>query len=195
MQTGHNPQAAWWRRAAWLAALAPVVLGVGCETHAGTGMLAGGALGALAGGAIGAATHHAGAGALIGAATGTAVGGLAGAAADNHEQKVAMRQAAERRALGLNDVVELTRNGTSDDIIINQIRTSGTVFHLSGDEIVWLQQNNVHDCVIKAMQATASLPPAGPPVVYVHEQPRVIYMEPPPPPPPSVGVGFVIHGH
>jgi len=93
--------------------------------------------------------------------------------------------------------VELTRNGTSDDIIINQIRTSGTVYNLRGDEIVYLQQNGVHDCIIKAMQATAMLPPAGPPnVVYVHEPPaRVIYMEPPPPPPPAVGVGFVFHGH
>lgn len=196
MQTAQKPQAVGWRRVAWLgAALAPVLLTVGCETHTGTGMLAGGALGALAGGAIGAATHHAGTGALIGAAAGTTVGGLAGAAADHHEEKVATQQAAQRRALGLQDVVELTHNGTSDDIIINQIRTSGLAYHLSGDEIVYLQTNGVHDCVIKAMQATAALPPAGPPVVYVHEPPaRVIYMEPPPPPP-AVGVGFVFHGH
>ena len=49
-------------------ALTPLLLVGGCETNAGTGMLAGGAIGALAGGAIGAVTHHPEAGALIGAA-------------------------------------------------------------------------------------------------------------------------------
>jgi len=51
----------------------------------------------------------------------------------------------------------------------------------------------VHECVIKAMQATAMLPPAGPPgVVYMQPPPpRVIYMEPEPPP---VVVGFGFHG-
>ena len=112
---------------------------------------------ALAGGAIGAATHHAGEGALIGAAAGATLGGVTGAAVDNHQQKVAVRRKRSARALGLQDVVTLTQSGTSDDIIINQIRTSGTVYHLRGDEIVWLKQNGVHDPVIEAMQATASL--------------------------------------
>ncbi len=78
--------------------------------------------------------------------------------------------------MGLQDVVTLTRNGTSDEIIINEVRTSGTVYHLSGDEIVWLKQNGVHDCVIEAMQATAAAPP---PVVYVNEPPPppVVYVE------------------
>ena len=170
------------------AALAPLVLVAGCETNAGTGMLAGGTLGALAGGAIGAATHHAGTGALIGAAAGATLGGVTGAAVDNHEQKVAMRADAQRRAMGLQDVVTLTRDGTSDEIIINQVRTSGTVFHLSGDEIHWLKENQVHDCVIEAMQATANAPP---PVVYMRQPPppEVVYVEPPPP-----RVGFVITG-
>ena len=83
----------------------------------------------------------------------------------------------------------MTKSGTSDDIIINQINTSGTIYHLSGSEIVWLQQSGVHDCVVKAMQATANLPP---PVVYVNEPPPppVVYVREPPPP---IGVGFVIH--
>ena len=68
----------------------------------------------------------------------------------------------------------LTRQGTSDDIIINQIRTSGVAYQLSPDEISWLKQNQVHDCVIEAMQATA----AGPPVVYVRQPPPPVYVEP-----------------
>ncbi len=133
------------RRWAWKAllgtALTPLLLVGGCETNAGTGMLAGGAIGALAGGAIGAVTHHPEAGALIGAAAGATGGGLVGAAVDNHQEKVAVQAAAQRRAMGLQDVVTLTRQGTSDDIIINNVRTSGTIFRLSGDEIVWLKQN------------------------------------------------------
>ena len=197
MQNAHKPQAlGWCLRRAWLAAaLAPVLLSAGCETNAGTGLLAGGALGALAGGAIGSASHHAGTGALIGAAAGATLGGVTGAAVDHHEQKVAVQQAAARRALGLQDVVTLTQNGTSDEIIMNQIRTSGTIYHLSGQEIVYLKNNGVHDCVIEAMQATANLPPvAPPPVVYVNEPPPppVVYVREPPPP---IGFGVVIHGH
>jgi hypothetical protein len=192
MHNGHKPQAvAWTGRALAGAALALVLLAAGCETHAGTGLLAGGALGALAGGAIGSASHHAGTGALIGATAGAALGGLTGAAVDNHEQKVAVRQAAQRQAIGKQDVVDMTHNGTSDDIIINQIQTSGTVFHLSGSEVIWLQQSGVHDCVIKAMQATAYAPPPPPPEVIVREPPPVVYVREPPPP---VGFGVVIHG-
>jgi hypothetical protein len=194
----HKPQAVGWRWKAWLgAALASALLAAGCETHAGTGMLAGGTLGALTGAAIGSATHHAGTGALIGATAGATLGGLTGAAVDHHEQKVAQRAAAQQRELGLEDVVALTHNGTSDDIIINQINSSGVAYHLSSQEIVWLQQNGVHDCVIKAMQATANrVPIVGepPPVVYVHEPPPppVVFVREPPPPP--IGFGVVFHG-
>ena len=130
MHKAHKPQALRGRGRLWLGAvLAPLVLATGCQTNAGTGLLAGEALGALAGGAIGAATHHAGEGALIGAAAGATLGGVTGAAVDNHEQKVAVRQAAQARALGLQDVVTLTQSGTSDEIIINQIPHLG--HHLS----------------------------------------------------------------
>jgi Glycine zipper len=182
-----KPQAAGWKWKAYLGtALAPLLLVAGCETHTGTGLLAGGGLGALAGGAIGAATGHVREGALIGAAAGATLGGVTGAAADHHEYRQAVRADAQRRALGLQDVVSLTQSGTSDQIIINQINTSGTAFHLSGAEIQWLHDNGVRDGVIEAMQATANRPP----VVYVNEPPPVVFVEPPPP----IGVGFVIRG-
>ncbi len=188
-----KPQATSWTWKALLGtALAPLLLVAGCQTNTGTGLLAGGALGALAGGAIGAVTHHAATGALIGAAAGATIGGVAGSAQDQHQYNQAVTQAAradaERRALGLQDVVDLTKSGTSDQIIINQINTSGTIYHLSGAEIQWLHDNGVRDAVIETMQATATRPPP----VYVQERPEVVYVAPPPPPP--VGVGFVIHG-
>jgi hypothetical protein len=167
-------------------ALAPLLLVAGCETHTGTGLLAGGGLGALAGGAIGAAKGHVREGALIGAAAGATIGGVTGAAADHHEYRQAVRADAEHRAMGLQDVVALTKSGMSDQIIINQINTSGTIYHLSGAEIQWLHDNGVRDPVIETMQATATRPP-----VYIRERPAVVYVEPPPPP---IGVGFVFHG-
>jgi hypothetical protein len=187
MHITSKPQATRWTWKTLLgAALAPLLLASGCQTNTGTGLLAGGALGALAGGAIGAATHHAGAGALIGAAAGATLGGVAGASEDHHEHQQAIN-AQERRALALQDVVDLTRSGTSDQIIINQINTSGIAYHLTGAQIQWLHDNGVHDPVIETLQATATRPPP----VYIQERPEVVYVAPPPPP---VGVGFVIRG-
>ncbi len=108
---------------------------------------------------------------------------------DNHNEKVAVQQNAQRAALGLQDVATpLARNGTPDDIIMNQIRTSGVVYHLRSEDILYLQQNGVHPCVIETMQATAAAPPPG--VVYVaNPPPVVIYREPPP----VVSVGWGWH--
>src|ERR1700722_3388726 len=136
------------------AALAPLLLASGCQTNTGTGLLAGGALGALAGGAIG-----------------------AGASEDHHEHQQAIN-AQQRRALALQDVVDLTRSGTSDQIIMNQINTSGIAYHLTGAQIQWLHDNGVHDPVIETLQATATRPPP----VYIQERPEVVYVAPAPPP-------------
>ena len=186
MYTKRKPQAMsrpW--KTVLLTALAPLLLVAGCQTNTGTGLLAGGALGALAGGAIGAATHHAGAGALIGAAAGATIGGVAGASEDRHEYRQAVRADAQRHIIGLQEVVDLTKSGMSDQIIINQITTSGTIYHLTGTEIQWLHDNGVRDPIIETMQATATRPPP----VYIRERP-VVFVEPPPP----VGFGVVIRG-
>jgi len=62
---------------AWLAALTPILLAVGCET-AGQGAMSGGALGALGGLAIGSLSGDAGKGAAIGAIGGAIAGGVIG---------------------------------------------------------------------------------------------------------------------
>jgi Glycine zipper len=189
MKNSRRPQAAW-RWATFLGGLALLAPAGGCATHTETGALVGAGAGTALGAGIGALTGHTGAGALIGAGAGTLVGAAAGAHADEHER----RQEVRRQAIGLQDVVTLTQNGTSDAIIIEQIRTSGTPFHLSADQIVWLKQNGVHDNVIQEMQMTAYRPAPPPPVMVVHEQPPpVIYVEEPPPPP-GVAVGVQIGG-
>jgi hypothetical protein len=172
-------------------ALVPFFLLTGCESMSNTdkGVLGGAGLGALAGGVIGSATGHAGAGAAIGAGLGGVAGGLTGAAVDNSERKQAIRQAAAQNPpLSLPDIVQLTQKGTSDSVIIDQIRLTGSVYHLSAQDLMWLQDNGVREPVVREMQATAYRPVRR---IYTAAPPPVVVVEPPPPPV-GVGVGFSV---
>jgi len=180
-------------------ALVPSLLACGCESMSNTdkGVLAGGGIGAGTGALIGSATHHTGAGALIGGAVGALAGGLTGNAIDQSEKKQQERLAAAQPASGpmtIDDVVRLVQTPVSDTIVINQIRTSRTVFSLTSEDIRTLKENGVSDVVVAEMQATAYRYPRR---VYtqapVYE--RVYVVEPAPPPPPvGIGVGIGFHG-
>jgi hypothetical protein len=159
-----------------------------------TGALTGAGLGAVGGAIVGSAFHRPGVGAAIGAGAGGLTGAAVGNAEDKREERTAAavqaqaQAQAQARALQLNDVVQLTQQRVPDDIIINQIRTSPTVFRLSGDEVVWLRRNGVSDAVIRELQLTAWRAPRR---VYteVPYDPAVVVVEPAPPPV-AVGVGF-----
>jgi hypothetical protein len=162
----------------------------GCETAAGTGAAAGGLVGAGVGGLL----SHCPGGALLGAAVGAGAGTLAGAGVDvaraNKAQKNAQAAAAAAaaRAPSLDDIVYMTQNTVPVAQIIEQIRTSGVVYRLSTEQMVWLNRQGVDGRVIQALQDTA-LSPARPvytaaPVVV--QQPVVEYVAPAP----VVGVGF-----
>lgn len=169
-----------------------LALACGCAglSHTENGTLAGGAIGAGTGALIGQATGHTGAGALIGAGVGAVTGGLVGNAAERSERRAEV-QAAQARALALTDVVSMTQQHVSDAVIVTQIRSTGTVFHLSGAEVTWLKQNGVSDPVLMEMQATAVRYPRR---VYtaapVYAEP--VYVVEPPPPPVAFGVGVRI---
>jgi hypothetical protein len=163
---------------------APALFLTGCATQTETGALAGAGLGGLGGALIGSAVHAPVAGAAIGAAAGAVTGAAVGNAEDRKEAHNAAVAAAQARALGLTDVAQMAQQGVPDNLIINQIRTSPTVFHLSATDITWLRENRVSDVVIGEMQNTVLRTPRrvymeGPPVVVVEE-----------PPPVAVGVGF-----
>src|SRR5262249_49770591 len=158
------------------------------------GALAGGGIGAGAGALIGSATHHTGVGAVAGGALGALAGGLTGNAIDESERKqeaqlAAATAAAPRAPLRLTDIVNMHQPSGSDEVIISQIRTTGSVYQLSASDIAWLKQNSVSDAVVIEMQATAtryprrvySATPVYPAPVYIYE---------PQPPPVSVGLGF-----
>ena len=148
-------------------------LSAGCATKTQTGLLVGGAGGAAAGAAIGSAGGNAGKGALIGGAIGLIGGGLIGHAADksdeaDHERTLRedeqrSRQYASRSAvparggsrLSAEQVVTWSQAGTRDDIIIDRIERSDTVFRLTAGDEQHLRRQGVSDDVIYAMKDTA----------------------------------------
>jgi outer membrane lipoprotein SlyB len=175
----------WIRRA--LAVVLPLALLNGCSTMSNTdkGVAAGAGLGAATGALIGSATHNTGVGAVAGAALGAIGGGLIGHGIDESEKKtdakIAAAQAVEARRLGLTDIAQMAQQHISDEVIITQIRTTGSVFTLSATDIQWLKENGVSDRVVIEMQATASR-------AHVYA-PTAVYVAEPPPPPVGFGVG------
>lgn len=172
---------------------------LGCASMSNTekGVGIGGLVGAGTGALMGAAVGHPGAGAAIGAGVGALGGGLMGHGVDQAEKRAEARAVAAvahtRSPLGITDVAQMAQQHTSDEIIINQIRTTGSVFQLSPTDITWLKANGVSDAVILEMQASAtrvpkrvySATPVYAPAVY-----QPVYVVEPPPPPLTVGVGF-----
>jgi len=136
--------------------LSSLLLLVSCETKTGTGALAGGAIGAGAGAAIGG-----GQGALIGGAVGAVAGGLVGAALDEQDRKN-MEQNSPRTLnridrgdqLSIQDVKNMSKNGLSDEVIINQLKATNSTFELSSDEIIDLKNAGVSQRVINYMIKT-----------------------------------------
>jgi len=134
------------------------------------GTILGAGLGAFTGAAIGDHTGHAGGGALIGAATGAVAGGLLGNAEDAREERdAAVAQAhyeraaheAHERAMKNADIVLMSQNGVSDDVIISSVNNRGGLFDLSPAGIIHLKNNGISDRVILAVQSAASPPPPG----------------------------------
>jgi len=170
-----------------LLALLPLALAGGCRTAEGTGTLVGAGGGALAGNAIGKAIGGSGngartAGTLIGAGLGAVGGNIIGRNMDEAEQRGRAEGYAAATAqppVSLNDVVDMSRAGVPDSVIINKLHTSGTVYpSLSTQEITWLTQNGVSSPVINAMLAA---------------RPQRVYQAVPPPHTHvgvGVGVGF-----
>jgi len=172
--------------------LAFVCLSTGCESMSNTA--AGGLIGAGTGAGLGALAGG-GKGALIGGLAGGLVGGAVGNSMDQQQKAATQQQLAAAEAarnavppVGMSDVIQMTRSGMSDGVIITQIRNSGSTYQLSLEDLRTLQANSVSQAVIYEMQSR-------PPVVRVAPRPYYgpgYYYAPPPPPPPAIGVGVVV---
>jgi hypothetical protein len=178
------------------------------------GAVTGGGLGAITGAIVGGKKNREG-GALIGAGVGALTGGLIGKSVDNaDEQRTAIGVAATQRANAQAaatavtnfDLVEMTRAGVSDELIISTIRSRGGRFDLSPNQLIALKQNGVSGRVVMAAQTMSSGGYATPtPVVSgapVYVEPAPVFVTPAPvvyvrPVPPPVSVYFGGHwgGH
>lgn len=178
-----------WKALFTSAALSVVLTSMGCATpsHTEEGAVDGAVFGGILGTILGIATHHPLAGAAIGAGSGAVVGGAIGASEDHAERKqveaVQQAVAAQQRTWPtLQDIAQMTANGTPDGVIINQIRTTGAIYQLDTNALNYLQAMHVSLAVITEMQATATRAQpavvAPPPGVVV--QPAPVYVAPAP---------------
>jgi len=157
------------------AILAPTA--VQAQGHTEKGAVIGGVGGALAGAAIGKQNDETAAGALIGGAIGLFTGSAIGSAKDDeinraraYQQQLNWRMA---RAVSMQDVLTMTRNGLSEDVIINHIRQNGSQRPVEVNDVIALHQQGVSQRVIVAMQQA---PLATAPVVQTprYERPVIV---------------------
>jgi hypothetical protein len=132
------------------------------------GTLVGGGLGAVTGAIIG-GRKHGGQDALIGAGVGAITGGLIGKSQDNADARsVAAGNAAAMganaqiaaQAVTTTDLIQMTRAGLSEDLIISTMQSRGSRLDLSPNGLIALKQNGVSDRVVLAAQQTAGYGPA-----------------------------------
>jgi hypothetical protein len=135
------------------------------------------ATGALVGGVAGARLSAMDRSPLPGAMVGALVGGIIGHGMDQAEQERLRAQSPQTyqriqqsQPLSLADVKSLVAAGIKDDLIISQIRSSHTVFHLASADIIGLKRAGVSDRVVDFMINTPTEvapafagPVAGPP--------------------------------
>lgn len=128
----------------------------GCQSKAGTGALAGGAIGVGAGALIGG-----GSGALIGGAVGSVAGAGIGAILDAEDRdKVrnnnprTLDKIDNNQQLSVSDVISLHQSGVSDDKIIELIRQSDTHFNLNEYKLSRLRRAGVSERIIQYMLNT-----------------------------------------
>lgn len=139
------------------AGLLAIVILAGCETKTETGALVGGAIGVGAGAIIGQDIG----GAAVGGAVGALAGGAIGYAMEKQDRKTMEKKAPDTlnkidrgEQLSIRDVEKMSSAGINDDVIINQIKATNSVFYLSADDIVELKNAGVSQHVINYMIET-----------------------------------------
>lgn len=138
--------------------LTTLLLGASCSSGAGTGALVGGGVGVGTGALISGTPQ----GALIGGAIGAASGAVIGAAVDSGDQHSSEQRSPESTQqsvsddqLSIEDIKRMSQSGVADDKIISLIHSTGSVYHLTTDDIKELKEANVSQRVIDAMIQTA----------------------------------------
>ncbi len=162
------------------------------------GATVGGVAGAVIGGIIGHQNDETPEGVLIGGAVGAITGGLIGRAQDNElarqrayqqqayyqnqQQFYAQQQTIAASGVSMTDVVNMSRSGISEAVIMNHLQNKGIQRRLEVSDIIALHQQGVSDTLITVMQqaplATQLAAPAQTQTVVV-QQPSVIVRDQP----------------
>ena len=128
-----------------------------CETHTQSGALAGAIIGAGTGALIAENED----GAIIGGAIGSIAGSIIGDSLDHQEQRflyhnspTTLHRIENRQDLSLYDIIALNEARISDQIIINQIISTESIYYLSAQDIIFLKKSGISDHVINFMIKT-----------------------------------------
>lgn len=135
----------------------------GCQTNNKTkvaeGAVIGGVIGAGAGGIIGHQMHRGGEGAGIGLALGVLSGALLGSQIPNQNQAAPVNPAsagattaANPNQMSMQQIVDLSKQGIHESVIIDKIRLSNSRFSLTTYDVDNLKKQGVSQPVINAMQ-------------------------------------------
>lgn len=132
----------------------------GCETNktrVAEGSVIGGVVGATAGGIIGHQSGHGLEGAGIGAAAGAVLGAVVGSQIDKPGQKTQAttptgQQTPSANQMSLQQIVDLTKQGVHEDVIIDKIRLTNSKYTLTADDVTYLKNNGVSQKIISVMQ-------------------------------------------
>jgi len=147
--------------------------------------------GAVAGGGAGAAIGRKSGNPVVGAIVGSLGGAIVGnaigegveqrRAADHYyrQQQQMQYEASRQPGVSLDQVIQLTRSGVGEDLIVSHIEQNGFRHRLSANDLIVLKQQGVSDRVIYALQRVPAvgLPPThvaptvryAPPVTVVEE--------------------------
>jgi len=126
---------------------------MGSDAKMGTGI--GAVAGSVLGGVVGHQTGFGVEGALIGGALGAGAGALIGSGMDD-KNKAKEQQAvtANPSHVSILKVVELSSKGTPDDVIIDEMRSTNSVYDIDANAVQYLKDNKVSDKVINYMVST-----------------------------------------
>ncbi|MDD5431628.1 MAG: YMGG-like glycine zipper-containing protein [Candidatus Omnitrophica bacterium] len=132
----------------------------GCQnakTRAPEGAVIGGLLGAAAGGIIGHQSHSGAEGAAIGAAAGAITGAIVGAQINKPQPAQTtpsgqIAQANNPNQMPIDQVINLSKQGAHESVIIDKIRLSNSKYTLSATDIDNLKKQGVSQKVIDEMQ-------------------------------------------
>lgn len=135
----------------YMGLITALIIACGCASSGPkqkTGAVYGGLLGAAAGGIIG---HQSGRG-LEGAAIGGALGAVGGAmvGSDMDNQAAAVNP----EHISVIQIADMAGRGIPDEVIISEIKRTGSVYQLSSEVITYLKQHQVSDAVINYMMSS-----------------------------------------